>query len=227
MTEYSRVFQLYEENADAEKAAGMRAYMRNQFPFLGLTAPVRKNLSKDFLKAAADKGLADWGFVDLCWKKSPREFQYLAVGYLDAVKDSLGPPDLPRLKRLAVTKSWWDTIDGLDRIVGHVAHNHREINSILLKWSLDDNIWLRRIAIDHQLARREKTDTALLRQILINNLGQKEFFVNKAIGWSLREYGKTNPEWVRLFIDEFRNRLASLSIREGSKYILAKTPGNP
>jgi len=107
----------------------------------------------------------------------------------------------------------------LDRIIGHVAMRFPKINEVLLQWSLDDNFWLRRIAIDHQLTRKEKTDTELLWRILVNNLGHEEFFVNKAIGWSLREYSKTNPEWVRGFIREFKERLSPLSVREGSKYI--------
>jgi 3-methyladenine DNA glycosylase AlkD len=84
---------------------------------------------------------------------------------------------------------------------------------------VDENIWLRRIAIDHQLARKDKTDTALLEQIIVNNLGQREFFINKAIGWSLREYSKTNPDWVRGFIEQHKDGLSPLSVREGSKYL--------
>ncbi|MDR1132734.1 MAG: DNA alkylation repair protein, partial [Synergistaceae bacterium] len=167
MTDYLEVFRLFEDNADANKAAEMKAYMRDQFPFLGLPTPLRKSLSKNFLKTAKDDSWADWAFIGLCWEKPQREFQYLAVGYLDAVKDVLGTDDVPRIKRIAVTKSWWDTIDGLDRIVGNIALNYSEVNEILLQWSLDENIWLRRIAIDHQLPRREKTDTALLRGILV------------------------------------------------------------
>jgi len=90
----------------------------------------------------------------------------------------------------------------------------------MLKWSTDDDIWLRRIAIDHQNGRKDKTNTVLLEKILINNLGTDEFFINKAIGWSLREYSKTNPEWVRAFVDKNRNKMSNLSIREASKYLL-------
>ena len=89
----------------------------------------------------------------------------------------------------------------------------------MLKWSKDHDMWLRRVAIDHQLCRKEKTDTALLKKILINNLGSDEFFINKAIGWSLRDYSKTDPAWVRNFIEEYEGLLNTLSIREGSKYI--------
>ena len=131
----------------------------------------------------------------------------------------LGPADISRLKKLATTKSWWDTIDCLDRIVGGIALNFPEINSVLIEWSTDSNIWLRRIAIDHQLMRKEKTNTPLLEQIIINNFGQSEFFINKAIGWSLREYSKTNPTWVQAFIATHRDKMTNLSLKEASKYI--------
>lgn len=94
-----------------------------------------------------------------------------------------------------------------------------EAKQTILEWSLDDDFWLRRIAIDHQLLQKEKTDTELLEQILINNLNQTEFFINKAIGWSLRDYSKTNPEWVRVFLTKYSSQMAGLSIREASKYI--------
>jgi len=216
---YNEIFQRFEDNSDPEKAVKMSAYMRNQFPFLGLATPLRRSLSKNFLMEAKTMARVDFRFVKECWTKPPREYQYLAVSYLHAVRDLLVPTDMPSLKQCAVSKSWWDTIDGLDRIIGHVAMRFPKINEVLLQWSLDDNFWLRRIAIDHQLTRKEKTDTGLLWRILVNNLGHEEFFVNKAIGWSLREYSKTNPEWVRGFIREFKERLSPLSVREGSKYI--------
>jgi 3-methyladenine DNA glycosylase AlkD len=89
----------------------------------------------------------------------------------------------------------------------------------LLEWSTDTNFWLRRIAIDHQLSRKEKTNTALLEQIIINNFGQTEFFINKAIGWSLREYSKTNPKWVQNFLALHKDKMAKLSLKEASKYV--------
>ena len=136
-----------------------------------------------------------------------------------AAQRQLPPADLSRLHRLITTKSWWDTIDFLDRIVGGIALRYPETKAVILKWSMDENIWLRRVAIDHQLLRKEKTDTALLAQILDNNLGQSEFFINKAIGWALRDYSKTNPERVRKYIENRREKMAALSIREASKYL--------
>ena len=86
-------------------------------------------------------------------------------------------------------------------------------------WSTEDDFWVRRIAIDHQLLRKDRTNTELLETILVNNFGSHEFFINKAIGWALRDYSKTNPDWVRNFIDRHRDQMAALSIKEGSKYI--------
>jgi 3-methyladenine DNA glycosylase AlkD len=204
--------------ANAENAAKMSAYIRGQFPFLGLPAPERRKLIREFLKDKS-KSAPDWEFVYKCWEQPEREFQYLAMDYLMKVVSLLTADDIPNLRRLAVTKSWWDTVDGIDVLVGDIALRFPQVKDTLLSWSACDNIWLRRIAIDCQLRRKEKTDTSLLEQVIVNNFGQTEFFVNKAIGWSLREYSKTNPDWVRGFVERHKDKLAPLSMREASKYI--------
>lgn len=89
----------------------------------------------------------------------------------------------------------------------------------MLKWSQDPYFWVRRVAIEHQLLRKKKMNTALLQKIIENNLDSQEFFINKAIGWALRDYSKTNPDWVRNFIELHREHLAKWSIKEGSKYL--------
>jgi 3-methyladenine DNA glycosylase AlkD len=212
------IFAIYKAAADPEKARPMSAYMRDQFPFLGIPKPERKELSRGFFKTM-DKTAVDWAFVFKCWEQPEREFQYLALEYLAKLKPALTARDIPHIREIAVQKSWWDTIDVLDKIAGDIALRYPEVNAIMLRWSCDENIWLRRIAIDHQMLRKGKTDAALLEQILVNNLGQREFFINKAIGWILRDYSKTNPAWVRGFIKRHKNEMAPLSIREASKYI--------
>lgn len=212
------IFVIFRAAANPEKATPMSAYMRDQFSFLGIPTPERRKLSRDFLKAMSKKAI-DWDFVHKCWEQPEREFQYLAKDYLASLKSTLTTADIPTLRDLVVRKSWWDTVDGLDAIIGDIALRFPEINETLLQWSKDENLWLRRIAIDHQLGRKDKTNTQLLEQIIISNLGEKEFFINKAIGWSLRDYSKTNPDWVRDFIERHRNEMAALSIREASKYI--------
>lgn len=154
-----------------------------------------------------------------CWRKPEREYQYVALDYLKRMQALLTATDVPKLKQLALEKSWWDTVDVLDKIIGNIALNDPRVNDTLIEWSTSEDIWLRRIAIDHQRGRKEKTDAALLEKIIINNLGQDEFFIQKAIAWSLRDYSKTNPDWVRSFIATYKDKLAPLSIREASKYL--------
>lgn len=213
---------LYEEmiqHKNKEQAQRMSKYMLNKFEYIGIKTPERREIFKNFFKEYKNEEKIDWEFVNKCWEDKYREFQYVGADYLKNMKDKLTIDDIPKLKQLILKKSWWDTIDNLDMTIGALALKDSNMNKILLEWSLDENIWLRRIAIDHQLLRKEKTDIELLEKILKNNLGQTEFFINKAIGWALRDYSKTNPEWVKNFIKENKEKMAKLSIKEASKYL--------
>lgn len=213
---------LYEEmiqHKNEEQAQKMSKYMLNKFEYIGIKTPERRKIFKNFFKEYKNEEKIDWEFVNKCWENKHREFQYIAADYLKNMKDKLTIDDIPKLKQLILKKSWWDTIDNLDMTIGTLALKDSNMNKILLEWSLDENIWLKRIAIDHQLLRKEKTNTELLEKILKNNLGQTEFFINKAIGWALRDYSKTNPEWVKNFIEKNRENMAKLSIKEASKYL--------
>ena len=213
---------LYEEmiqHKNEEQAQKMSKYMLNKFEYIGIKTPERREIFKNFFKEYKNEEKIDWEFVNKCWENKYREFQYVGADYLKNMKDKLTIDDIHKFKRLILEKSWWDTIDNLDMTIGALALKDSNVNKILLEWSLDGNIWLRRIAIDHQLLRKEKTNTELLEKILKNNLGQTEFFINKAIGWALRDYSKTNPEWVKNFIEENKENMAKLSIKEASKYL--------
>lgn len=204
--------------ANPDDAVAMKAYMKNKFEFLGVKTPARRKLAKAFFKPQTDL-VIDWNFINEAWNYPYRELQYVALDYLEIRKKLLAPSDLPRLKKLAQTKSWWDTVDFLDHLVGSIIAQFPETKATILSWSCDEDIWLRRLAIDHQLLRKEETDIEIFEKILVNNLGQTEFFINKAIGWALRDYSKTNPNWVKDFIERHRAEMAALSIREGSKYL--------
>lgn len=204
--------------ANADDARAMKAYMRGRFEFLGVKTPARRKAAKAFFKKHGGADI-DWRFVRQAWEHPFREMQYAALDYLETRKNLLRPGDLPQLKKLAQTKSWWDTIDFLDRLTGGIIAGFPETRPVILQWSRDEDIWLRRLAIDHQLLRKDQTDQHLLEQILVNNLDQTEFFINKAIGWALRDYSKTNPEWVKNFIRQHHGKMAPLSIREASKYL--------
>ncbi|WP_299571574.1 DNA alkylation repair protein [uncultured Leptotrichia sp.] len=213
---------LYEEmiqHKNEEQARQMSKYMLNKFEYIGIKTPERRKIFKNFFKEYKNEEKIDWEFVNKCWENRYREFQYVAADYLKDKKDKLTIDDIPKIKQFTLKKSCWDTIDNLDMTIGALALKDSNVNKILLEWSIDENIWLRRIAIDHQLLRKEKTNTELLEKILKNNLGQAEFFINKAIGWALRDYSKTNPEWVKNFIEKNKEKMAKLSIKEASKYL--------
>lgn len=209
--------------ADSERAVSMSAYMRYQFCFLGLPSPARREIFKPYLaqlKQEAKSSGVDRDFVEHAWMQDGREFLYNALDYLAAVKKYLQPSDIPWLRSLAERKTWWCSIDRLDRIVGDIALRHPQLNDMLLnEWAEDENFWIRRIAIDHQLTRKEKTDADLLEAIIVKNFGSSEFFINKAIGWSLRDYSKVDPLWVRDFLERYGSQMAPLSVREASKYV--------
>ena len=219
MDKYFDIKKRFEEKEDKENAAQMAKYMRNQFVFYGLPTPKRKAVYKDFLKEEKKSGQIDWAFLDRCYEDEHREFQYLVCDYLTVMDNFLAYDDVPRIKAYIKCKSWWDTTDSLDRVIGQIGLRDSRVDALMLEWSLDDDFWVRRVAIDHQLCRKEKTNTELLEKILVNNFGSDEFFINKAIGWSLRDYSKTNPEWVRAFVEKHADRMSKLSVKEAGKYI--------
>ena len=208
-----------EENSNELLAESMSKYMQDKFRFLGVRGATRTEIYKKYFPDARKTKTIDWDFVESCWNKEEREFQYVVVYYLKAMQKFLKREDISRLKYLIVTKSWWDTVDLLAKVIGSLVIRIEGYDQIMLEWSKDSNIWLKRVAILYQLSLKEKVDKQILERILVDNLGDNEFFINKAIGWALRNYSKYNPEWVREFIKKNKDNMASLSIREASKYI--------
>ncbi|MGX7079349.1 DNA alkylation repair protein [Gemella parahaemolysans] len=209
----------FEKNSNELLAESMEKYMQDKFRFLGIRGGTRTEIYKKYFPDARKTKTIDWDFVERCWNKEEREFQYAVVYYLKAIQRFLKREDISRLKYLIVTKSWWDTVDLLAKVVGSLVIRIEGYDQIMLEWSKDSNIWLRRVAILYQLSLKDKVDEQILDNILVNNLGNSEFFINKAIGWALRDYSKFNPEWVREFIKENKANMTNLSIREASKYL--------
>ncbi len=208
----------YYATANPAKAQPMAAYMKNQFPFLGLQKPERAALSRDFLKQKKAESGIDFTFIEHCFALPEREFAYLALDYLDKVKARLTPEDIPFIERLVQTRPWWDTVDYLSSIAGDVLRRFPSVRQeTAARWTAHESLWLRRVSVIFQLKYKAETDTALLERAILANCNTSEFFLNKAIGWALREYSKTDAGWVRAFIAS--HRLHALSVREGSKYI--------
>ena len=209
----------FEENRNELLAESMSKYMQDKFRFLGVRGATRMEIYKKYFPEARKSKAIDWDFIENCWNKEEREFQYVVVYYLKAMQKFLKREDISKLKYLIVTKSWWDTVDLLAKVIGSLVIRIEGYDQIMLEWSKDSNIWLKRVAILYQLSLKDKVDEIILDKILVNNLGDNEFFINKAVGWALRDYSKYNPEWVREFIKKNKDNMANLSIREASKYI--------
>jgi len=229
-----QIKEIFEANADVEKGKRDEKYMRGLFLHYGVRSAQRDKIFAPLFKDT--KSPIDWDLVHSLWAEPMRECQYVAVWYLDCKREQLTKSDFPTLKNLIETKPWWDTIDPLSiGPVGDIVKRDSSVKDIMLKWSIDDNFWIRRIALQHQLYFKANTDTELLAKIIKNNFGEAErsnpsadglnqqhnraFFINKSIGWVLREYSKTNPNWVREFITQNKDHMSKLSLREGSKYI--------
>lgn len=189
------------------------------FDFYGLPTPKRKEIYNEFIKNEKKTKKIDWEFLDKCYEDNHREFQYFVYDYLLAMKQYVSYEDITKIKNYIITKSWWDTIDFLCKVIGDVELRDSRVKKLMLEWSKNDNIWIKRTAIEHQLNLKDKTDYELLEKIIVNNFGTDEFFINKAIGWALREYSKTDQNWVKNFINKYKNQMSDLSIKEASKYI--------
>ncbi len=221
VTKAEIINQILEDNQIVENQAPMAAYQKNQFKFWGIKSVRRRELTKDILKEAKlktkESGEIDWQMVNSLWQMDARENQYVAADYLNAVDNYLTVKDLEKLEILITTKSWWDSVDVLVKRVGNIMHHDPKAKELIYCWGQSENIWLKRTAIICQLGLKKVTDLEVLSEMIEMNLASQEFFVNKAIGWALREYAKTDPDWVQQFVVEHQKVLHPLSIREALK----------
>ncbi len=220
MTPYLQPLQeLLEANANAENAAAMKAYMKGRFEFYGIKSPERRELQKQFLAGHGLPVPFDPAVFRACWQADQREFQMFGLDLLRRQAKKVQEHDLALIEELITTKSWWDTVDGLASwICGPYFQKFPEkTRPITDTWAVSENMWLRRTSILFQLGYKVKTDAKTLTNHIEKNLGSNEFFINKAIGWALREYGKTEPDFVRQYVAKMESKLHPLSVREALK----------
>ena len=209
--------------ADVRLAAGMRAYMRGRFEYLGIQTPVRRAAITPLIKAFKPADAAELRkAADGLWKMREREYQYVAVDLLARYHAVLSLDDLPWLLGLVQSKSWWDSVDALLKAVGPVVRRA----GIKGKRAMDaavkhDNFWVRRIAMLHQLGLRDEVDTARLFRYAELLAAEKEFFIRKAIGWALRDYAWHDWRAVDRFLKTTQIELSELTVREARKNLAA------
>ena len=206
--------------ADPERAEPMAAYMRNQFVFLGISAKDRRAAVKPWLRAAKRAEPDD--LLDLarwCWIQTEREFHHVGADALRAGAARLRADDLDVVRGFVTTHSWWDTVDSLAAwTVGPMVAAH-DLGAVMDDWIHDDDFWVARTAILHQLGYKDRTDGERLFGYAELRAGDTEFFIRKALGWALRQYARVAPDEVRSFVDTHRNALSGLTIREATKHL--------
>ncbi|MEU3661209.1 DNA alkylation repair protein [Streptomyces sp. NPDC032940] len=220
-TVMERLTAVYTGAADPERAVAMQAYMKHVAPFLGLTTPVRRALSRTVLDGLPRPDEADRTAIALrCWRLPEREYHYFAVDLLRRHVTYCSSDFLPVVRHLLTTVPWWDTVDLLAaHVVGGLVAADRGLTADMDAWIADDDRWLVRAALLHQLRYRERTDSDRLFGYCRRRSGHPDFFVRKAIGWCLREYAKTDPGAVRAFVAAHERALAPLSVREALRNI--------
>jgi 3-methyladenine DNA glycosylase AlkD len=210
--------EVYGQAGDPARAAAMAAYMRDQFPFLGIAAPARRDLSRRVLAGLPPpEEAALIAEAQACWALPQREYQYFACDRLRRHAKLLSIGALPAIRDLIVTKPWWDTVDLLAAdVVGVLVERHPELVSTMDEWAAGDELWLIRTAILHQLRYGRRTDSERLLRYCAARASHTDFFIRKAIGWALRQYAKTDPDTVRHFVQAHAT-LSGLSVREALK----------
>lgn len=207
-----------------EKAQEMARYMKNRFSFIGLARPDLKSLSLSLIKDSKRWDNQTFFNEILYYFHLPqREYQYLAITLIETnykrfTWDEWQTYLFPLFGSPKDSFAWWDSVDGLRKPLGLWLKLYPEhLTELVEQFQNDDSFWKRRVAITVQLQYKEKTKTDLLTQSILYNLNDPEFFIQKGIGWALREYSKTNPQWVKRFLS--KHAFSKLASKEASKYL--------
>jgi len=212
---------VFRENANPDYALQMKKYLKDQFEFFGINTPKQRELSRPFLQKDDLPTIKEVNSIaKILWKEPQRELQGFALELLSMYKKKFPKNQIGKLEWLTTHKSWWDTVDF---IAGHLVGSYflaypDTRTECITKWLQSNNIWLQRTAIIFQLKYREKTDPNILEQAICHCKQSKEFFIRKAIGWALRQYAKTDPEYVITFVKDNPD-LSPLSKREALKNV--------
>jgi 3-methyladenine DNA glycosylase AlkD len=208
--------------ADMQRAFEMRAYMREQFDFLGISAVPRRKATALIVRAKQQPDELIESASKL-WALPQREYQYIALDLLGRHRNAFDMRHVENLLSLAQQRSWWDTVDALADIIGDIVRAAR-IKGPKVQRAMDaalrhDDKWVRRIAMLHQLGWRGETDTTRLFDYALELAPETDFFIRKAIGWALRDYARHDPKIVKKFLALNRNHLSPLSVREAAKHL--------
>ena len=206
------------ELGDRKRAIGAQMYMKDIAPFIGVATPERRALVKKIAKAFPVPSSEELGqAARKLWKLTEREFQYAAndlIGIHWKLADKKFLAE--HVEDLLISKSWWDTVDGLGSVAVSPLTEKFGCEKLIAKWNKSENMWLNRAAIQHQRGRRYETDVKLILQYCDDHSDSKEFFIVKAIGWALRDLAPINPSAVRNFLKDHPD-LGRVAVREAER----------
>ncbi|MGB0429799.1 MAG: DNA alkylation repair protein [Bacteroidia bacterium] len=211
------------KNTNLVKATQLKAYLRNQFDFYGIMAPQRKALTKQVI---AKTGLPAYSelteVVHELWEAPERELQYVAMELCDKYKKNYDSTFELLIEFMVTNKSWWDTVDYVAATLAgnYLKKNEQRVLPLFKEWSFSNDFWLVRVSIIYQLKYKDQVNTDLLTDVIKRHSNSKEFFIQKAIGWMLRQYSKYNKNWVLDFVEN--HDLKPLSKREAIRLINVK-----
>lgn len=208
-----------EAEQNASKAANMAAYLKNRFACYGIKSPIRNEIQKAWFASIKGLDYEHWDVVFNLWNFPQRELHYVAIDFLNKVpKKDIRIDDHKFLEELLTTHSWWDSVDAIaSNYVGKYFQKFPEMkDEVISRWRASDNFWLNRTCLIFQLKYKEQTDFELLKELIRQFQPNKEFFIQKAIGWSLRQHGKFFPNEVLSFVQEIH--LQGLARREALKH---------
>ncbi|MES2646483.1 MAG: DNA alkylation repair protein [Bacteroidota bacterium] len=201
-----------------ERRLSAEAYMRNQFPFIGVDTTTRRKVFKAILEEAGKPLFEDLDKTINYLFTLERELQYCAVELFALYKKEWDSDSIAIIEKCIVTKSWWDTVDYIasDLAGPYFKLFPKQIIPVTERWNKSGNFWLQRSSLLFQKKYREQTNKDLLAKYILHCAHSNEFFIQKAIGWCLREFAKTDPAWVKKFVQQ--NALKPLSVREALKH---------
>lgn len=210
----------FEQETNHEQATKAKAYLLNQFEHYGLKTSLRRGISKSYFTKHRLSTIEELtAITKACFLHPYREFHHAGIELYALHKKLWNKQSIKTIEFGLLTNSWWDSVDTIasDWIDPYFKLYPEQIQPVTQEWNLSTNLWLQRSSIMFQKFRKKDTDTLLLSKYILHCANANEFFIQKAIGWALREYGKTNPDWVKHFVAH--HRLAPLSKREALKNI--------
>lgn len=209
------------EHKNDMNAVKMKAYMRGQYEYLGLKSPVRREAIKPFIVHVKNWGIQDIiTLASALWALPEREYKYTAMDILGKHMKKMDEDCISFVIDLILAESWWDTVDYLaSTLIGHLMKKYPDQRPAYVEeWIKNDNIWIKRTALIFQLKYKQETDIDLLEYLIQQEMTHPDFFIRKAIGWSLRQYSRYNPDRVLAFV-RANPQLSPLSQREALRLL--------